>query len=168
MKVKRPDLSQSDLIKMFSYDEKTGVFVWKSHYWTRLIGEEAGCVGDGYIIITIKGVPYYGHRLAWFYVYGEWPSGHIDHVNTIRGDNSIKNLRLASHQGNGANAKISKNNTSGFKGVCFESGRTKPWRSSIFYDGKSYYLGHSSTPEEAHAIYVAAAKKHFGEFARAG
>ena len=62
------------------------------------------------------------------------------------------------------NKKRPSNNKSGFKGVCQVGDK---WQAGIKHQGKSIHLGWHDTPEEAHAAYVAAASRIFGEFARA-
>jgi len=97
------------------------------------------------------------------------PNGiEIDHVNGIRVDNRIVNLRLATNQQNSANSKIRKNNKSGLKGAYRRnSNNGMCWQATITVKKKAIYLGIFSSKEEAHAAYLNAAKKHFGEFARA-
>ena len=55
---------------------------------------------DGYLIIKIKGKQFKAHRLAWFLYYGYFPNNEIDHINRIRTDNRICNLREVSRQEN--------------------------------------------------------------------
>lgn len=50
---------------------------------------------DGYLIYKIKGKQIKAHRLVWFLNYKEFPNGQIDHINRIRTDNRIENLRIA-------------------------------------------------------------------------
>jgi hypothetical protein len=52
----------------------------------------------GYVQIKISGKLYHAHRLAWLYVYGYMPEKEIDHINRIRDDNRIANLREATSQ----------------------------------------------------------------------
>ena len=151
------------------YNRETGVFTWRVRQ--RQIGgfAEIGSVAGfketlGYWCIGLGRRQYKAHRLAWFYVYGIWPSDHIDHINGDRADNRIVNLRLGSPMNNSRNAKMKKNNTSGFKGVRYDSGR---YMARIGVNYERIYLGRFDTPEEAHAAYVSAAQKYFGEFARA-
>ena len=91
----------------------------------------------------------------------------IDHINGDKGDNRIANLRLCTINQNRQNKPKYKNNKSGFKGVCFESGeREKPWRARIVVNKKAISLGNFHTKLEAHHAYQEAAKKYFGEFNR--
>lgn len=73
----------------------------------------------GYVQIKISGKLYHAHRLAWLYVYGYMPEKEIDHINRIRDDNRIANLREATSQLNSLNTGIYKNNTSGSKGIYY-------------------------------------------------
>jgi hypothetical protein len=99
-------------------------------------------------------------------VTGEWPTGLIDHQNGDGTDNRWANLRLATSSLNAANSRRRSDNTSGFKGV--SRCRGARWRASIQLNGKFKHLGHFDTPEEAHAVYCAAAANYFGEFAHHG
>lgn len=78
------------------------------------------------------------------------------------------NLRVANSSQQVANQRPLEGTKSGLKGVSLQvsSNGTKAWVSAITSYGKRYYLGRYKTPEEAHAIYCDAAKKHHGEFAR--
>jgi hypothetical protein len=80
-------------------------------------------------------------------------------------DNRRANLRIATHQQNNHNHRISKNNTSGFKGVTWFE-RSKKWVAQINMNGKKIHLGLHGTPEAAHAAYAAASAKLHGEFGR--
>lgn len=107
---------------------------------------------------------FYLHRLAWQYVTGHPPADQIDHINGDKHDNRFENLREATASTNGAN--MHGRSSSGFKGVYLEK-RSGRWFSAICVRNKRMHLGTFGSPEEAHAAYVAAAAKHFGEFARA-
>lgn len=86
-----------------------------------------------------------------------------DHKNRNPLDNRRANLRIATRQQNTANSKVSRNSTTGIKGVTREAGK---WRAMIGVGGKRISLGCYETQEEAHAAYCRAAVEHFGEFAR--
>lgn len=174
------DLTAEYVRQRLDYDPATGSFRWKSYAgsaprenkrWnTRYAGKQAGTVRSfsassplQYVQIKLRNFNYLAHRLAWLYVYGEWPEGELDHINGDSLDNRIANLRLATTSQNQANRRINQNNASGFKGVCKLRAR---FRAKITREGQARHLGTFDTPEEAHAAYAAAAREHFGEFAR--
>jgi hypothetical protein len=73
----------------------------------------------------------------------------IDHINNIRNDNRLENLRFASYIENGQNSSIKKNNTSGYKGVSYDY--RDFWRADIYHNGKRIFIGRFDTKEEASA-----------------
>lgn len=89
----------------------------------------------------------------------------VDHIDLNPLHNWRSNLRLATRAQNGANRSRQRNNTSGFKGVSWDS-VNKKWRATIQVAGKQKFLGRYSSPEEAYAKYCEAAKQYYGEFAR--
>jgi hypothetical protein len=111
---------------------------------------------NGYLSIGLKGRIYYAHRLAWLYVHGEWPVDFIDHINGIRSDNRILNLRECSAAQNSQNLAKQYNKTR-LTGVV-------PWKkrfqAKICVDYKRINLGSFKTAEEAHAAYLAAKAKY--------
>lgn len=88
-----------------------------------------------------------------------------DHINGNGLDNRRHNLRPATHAQNSQNAKVQRNNKVGLKGV--ERIYTGRFCAYIRSHGKKKHLGVFDTPEQAHAVYVVAAKEQYGEFARA-
>lgn len=88
----------------------------------------------------------------------------VDHKNGDRLDNRFINLRPATWSQNSINAKRHRDNTSGYKGVCFAKTREK-WKACINIDKKRKHLGYFSTAVEAAIAYNEAAAKHYGEFA---
>src|SRR5436190_3052678 len=108
-----------ELKRLLSSDQETGEFRWRvSRRGHVKAGDLAGTSSpDGYRRIFINGKPYLAHRLAWFYIFGEWPETEIDHKNTDHGDNSISNLRKATRSQNEGNKSRRADNTSGYKGV---------------------------------------------------
>ncbi len=151
--------------KKYRYIKSTGQIILQESQRSDLVGKPMGSLNkDGYIYVNIAGKITLAHRFAWFLVTGSWPT-ELDHKNTLKNDNRWDNLREATRTENCANAKTSKNNELGVKGVHLRktSGR---YRARVCRNGKSISLGDFNTPEEAHAAYAAAAKKHFGEFAR--
>jgi hypothetical protein len=97
------------------------------------------------------------------YIMGEPKGKVVDHKFGNHFDNRRENLRICGNQENSRNTKISKANTSGFKGV---TRRGNKWESSIKIEGRYKYLGRFNSPEEAAAAYNDSASKLFGEFYR--
>lgn len=125
-------------------------------------GQPAGSTSkvNGYLEIRIDTVLYSGHRLAWLYMTGHYPSG-VDHRNRIRSDNRWPNLRLADQSQNGQNKSMQKNNTSGYRGVSFCKNR---WVAEIWVRGKKKYLGSYRDAKEANEVAMLAREMYFGEF----
>jgi hypothetical protein len=165
----RMTLTAEHLRARLHYNPDTGVFTWlssPSRKAVTFVGKPAGCVKNGYITIGIDRVDYPAHRLAWLYVYGEWPAERIDHINLDRADNRISNLRQCTHSQNLANTRARSTNSSGYKGVYFHTG-AKRWQAKIKVNYRSKHLGFFDTKEEAADAYRKGAELYFGEFARA-
>jgi hypothetical protein len=156
-----PRLTRARLRELLHYDRDTGEFRW----WKRVgdgvrLGEVAG-----HVEIRVDERTYRAHQLAWFYTTGRWGRPMIDHRDGNSTNNRWTNLRRATATQNNANKRRSRQNASGYKGVWLQpSGR---WRAAISNKGQRIDLGIFATAEAAHAAYVAAARKLFGEFARA-
>ena len=159
-------LTQERLKELLDYDPETGVFTARVARSSNLpVGARAGSVTvRGYVNIHVCNKVYYAHRLAWFYVHGRWPNGHLDHINRVASDNRIANLREATRPQNMANTPVRSHNKSGKKGVAKHHHK---WVASICKHGRKVHLGSFGSAEEAHAAYVAAARDIHGEFARA-
>lgn len=145
-------LTQAELKELLVYDPVTGIFTNRVTRNSRaLIGAEAGKDRlDGYRDIKINHKIYLTHRLAWLYVHGEWPADQIDHINGVRSDNRIDNLRVVTNKQNGENQTLRSNNTSGHRGVTWDKVNGK-WMAQIKHHGKIHHLGYFSILEEAAA-----------------
>lgn len=163
-----PEVTIDVVREMFDYDPLTCVLRRKKRYYRFQAGAIVGSKKkNGYITTKVYSRYFACHRLAWAHYYGEWPNGHIDHINGNPSDNRIVNLRVVSDQQNAFNRKAWATNKSGFKGVTWKP-RIKRWVANIHINNQQTHLGCFDTPEEAHAAYMAAAREHFGEYARAG
>jgi AP2 domain. len=111
---------------------------------------------DGYIYIGLMKAHFLAHRLAWFWVHGEWPPLLIDHLNGVRDDNRIANLRQADRRLNMENRRRESYNVTGLLGV---KPNGKGFSARIGVRGVEHHLGTFKTPEEAHAVYVEAKRR---------
>jgi hypothetical protein len=158
----KPNIEHSQLTTLLHYDPATGEFTQKMRWWNREPGDKPGCkTPQGYWYLGVGGKQYPAHRLAWFYVYGEWPQRPIDHINQIKTDNRIANLRMATYSANAHNTALRSTNRTGVKGVSLRQLRNgkrpdKAWVASIRINGKSKYLGVFSTVAEAAEARAAA------------
>jgi hypothetical protein len=130
------------------------------------IGDVAGGVNDsGYVQIKIDRKLYQAHRLVFTWMYGETPESHVDHINMIKNDNRLVNLRVATRSENFGNQRAYKSNKSGLKGVHWCNHRKK-WVAQIQHNNKSHSLGGYDCPAAASFAYQIAADKLFGAHAR--
>ena len=149
-------ISHERLRALLSYDPSTGDFTWLVNRRGPVkAGDIAGSRQNmGYHSIKLDGIPYLAHRLAWFFIRGAWPESDIDHVNGIRTDNRIENLRMITRSENLQNQRGPKsNNTSGFLGVSWDKHGRK-WVAQITILGKQTYIGSFPTPSLAHEAYL--------------
>jgi len=146
------DLTAVRLRARYTYHPETGLFTHKITNSRCRVGGIAGGLKRGYVAISLYGVYFSAHRLAWLYMTGEWPKGMIDHINGDRADNRFENLRDVSRSVNNQNQKRAhRTSVTGLLGV-------KPkgnfFESYINLDKKRLYLGRYRTAQEAHAAYL--------------
>jgi hypothetical protein len=159
-----PNFTAAQLRELVSYDAGTGQLTALTDSICgkgRIIRAAGGALGrlndQGYLLVMVLGREYRAHRLAWLYANGSWPEGQIDHINGIRADNRLANLRLADQTLNSENLrKARSDNKSGFLGVL---PNRKRWAAQIGVDGKQIHIGTFDTPELAHQAYLAAKRK---------
>ena len=125
---------------------------------------------DGYIVVNI--LTKLGRKLvrAHRYIYEHYngpikPGLEIDHINGIKDDNRIENLRLANTNQNQWNSKIRIDNKSGVKGVSWNN-KAKKWAARIKHNKIRYNLGHFKTVSDAKEIIEKKRLELHGEFAR--
>lgn len=145
-------ITQEFVKNTLDYNPLTGQVFWikPNKYKIELTGKRAGCFHkqSGYWNIKLKNKTLRLHRVLWFWYYGEWPKGFIDHINHDRSDNRIENLRDVSNRENCSNRK--NPNKSGIVGVYPDGNH---WYSQTVKEGKYYYLGMFKTKEEAQQKY---------------
>lgn len=119
----------------------------------------------GYIYVGLAGKNYYAHRLAWLLHTGTWPANEIDHIDGNRSNNTMKNLREATHQQNCCNTPRRLDNTSSIRGVSWHKQHNK-WQAQITFDSVNKFLGCFDNINDAKNAYITASEKYHGEFAR--
>ena len=173
-------LLKSDLDKILTADFDKGILTWKyrtedmfsddgtrSAEWRcRLFNAKCGgkeaftYVNDsGYKVGTIWSKQYKAHRVIWCLMYGDWPKGEIDHINHIKTDNRIANLRDVSGQENMRNMLMNKRNTTGYAGVTFHK-NTGKFVAQINIKGVKTGLGYYERAEDAGKAYLDALEKY--------
>lgn len=154
------------LREVLSYDAETGVFTWlRPTAYCIKVGQVAGArLQDGYLRICVDGEKILAHRLAWFYVTGEWPAHLVDHINGVVNDNRFANLRKATPTESNFNRKTW--GKSAYRGVSWAASHGK-WGAHIQRSGVKAHLGFFADEREAAEAYLFAALEHHGEFARA-
>ena len=143
---------------ILDYDPETGIFTWRVARGGMKPGAKAGGRNPGgYTTVSIDSKSVYLHRLAWLLVYGAWPNI-IDHINGVRDDNRIANLRDVSGTENQQNRRSPpRSKKSGAPlGV---TRNNRKWRATISMNNKNVALGTYKTQREAHEAYLAAKRE---------
>ena len=154
------------LKSLLRYEPDTGLIYWIAKGKGMIKKKPAGTkLHSGYLGICIGPKRWQAHRIAWALHTGAWPKDQIDHINGIRTDNRICNLREATNSQNGKNLGLSKANTSGVKGVCFCK-QTGKWRATIKLNFKQIDLGRFEKIEDAALARNLAEQHYFNEWNR--
>lgn len=151
------------LRELVSYDREAGK-ITRNQDGVVLGYRRGGTMKNPYEGVSVEGVAYYTHRLAWALETGAWPAHQIDHRDHNRQNNRWDNLREATHTEQMMNRKPPKHNKTGLKGVCRH--KSGLYGARIRKDGRQRSLGYYACPAAAHFAYVVAADNLFGEFAR--
>jgi len=152
----KTELTAERLRELLHYDPETGLFSWLVHRRRHKAGAIAGCIrNDGYCRITIDGIGYFAHRIAWLYAYREAPSAQIDHIDGDRANNAISNLRQASNSENCQNRAIRSDSSTGMPGVGWQKKHGK-YQAKIGINGKRHSLGLFDTAKDANEAYLKA------------
>lgn len=150
-------ITQSELKELLHYDQESGIFTWLKTLSNKLKdGDVAGGkTTNGYIHIGVNSKRYLAHRLAWLYVHGEIPKHDIDHINGVRTDNRIINLRSVTRTENMQNLRKAsvRNKSCGLLGATWNKALSK-WQSQIKLHGKALHLGFFNDPHSAHEAYL--------------
>lgn len=160
-------LEAEQLRELVIYNPDTGAMVWRKPPRRGIAaGSPVGNISPGhpYRQCSIRGIRTYVHRLAWLYVYGQWPVGLVDHINRDPTDNRIANLRVVDHVTNAQNIdRAFRGRRAGTMLGAYLDARDGRWSSAIRVDGRKVNLGRFATEQEAHAAYIAAKRQlHVG------
>lgn len=151
MKIKKTP-SQARLLELFNYKPDTGIVTRKivvSGSKTKIGGSLSSKTDDGYLRVQVDCKRYRLHRIIWKMVHGSFDETmQVDHINGIRSDNRLSNLRLVIPRDNNKNCKIFSHNTSGNSGVIWNKLQNK-WVAYIGGSKKRNHLGYFTHIEDA-------------------
>lgn len=151
------DVPVDDLRSILRFEPDTGALRWIDRRLDALSRGSAGFVTSaGYRGINIHRVRYQAHRVAWALHWGAWPVGDIDHINGVKLDNRLCNLRDVPHRTNSENSRVGRRG--GLLGTAYHR-QSEKWRAIIGTQQGQVTLGYFQTPEEAHAAYLEAKRR---------
>ena len=147
------------LREYLAYDAETGVFTWRLPPAKRVkAGDVAGSHSQGYLRIKLRGREYKAHRVAWAMTHGRWPEKELDHINRVRDDNRMANLRECSAGENRQNIGHAGLGNNRLLGASFNKAKGR-FKARIHANHREINLGYFDTEEEAHAAYLAAKRR---------
>ena len=149
-------LTQKRLKELLDYHPLTGNFTCRIARRGCAVGEKVGYFDGKYCYTRIDYRIYPLHRLAWLYIFGEWPKGAIDHADRNPKNNAIDNLRVITPSQQQENHGLRRDSKSGYRGVSWHA-KSQRWRAVITSKGKSYNLGLYFDIHEAAKAYASAA-----------
>ncbi len=149
----KAEVTRDILMGALDYEPSTGLFRWRPG--RQRAGALTGTLGKrGYVVVDFHGLKFYAHRLAWLFANKRWPDHTIDHINGVKTDNRLANLRDVPIQVNSQNvSRAYRNSKSQLLGVSWRNGR---WHAKIHVDGEDRLVGKFDDPDAAHAAYMAA------------
>lgn len=177
------ELTQARARSLFNYNPGTGELTWRDRpredfatqrgwrvFQTQCAGKVASAKAvmgaNTYLVVRFDGRLHLQHHVIWVYMTGEELECLIDHQDGDGTNNRWDNIRPATYSQNHANRKYQGRTVSGLKGAFYDK-KNKRWESRIGLNGKTKFIGRFDTAEDAHNAYMAAAREHYGKFARA-
>lgn len=151
-------LTQARLKQLLHYNSETGIFTRLQDNLRWKKGTIAGGLTDkGYIQIRINAVRYKAHQLAFLYMTGNIPE-RIDHIDTIKSNNSWRNLRIATRSENGCNRSWQVNSTTQIKGLVYYPNKTSygnpRYKAQVRIHGKCYSKSISLTKNKKEQLVI--------------
>lgn len=153
--------------KAFEY--KAGELYWKinTNKSKNLVGKKAGCKSSGqYGVVNLDGNAYSIHKVI-FCMHHGWMPEVVDHINLVRDDHRLENLRAATHVTNNYNKTVQSNNKLGLKNISYHSKNKKYWV-QLTQNRKKIYSQMFDDLELAELVAIMAREKFHGEFANHG
>lgn len=142
----------------YDYDPETGLI------WSKISGKGhspgkilVNRTQRGYIDIEFQGKHIMGHRLAWVIIHGEFPKKQLDHINGIKHDNRLCNLRECTNRENARNTR--RHREGALPGIRRSTKNPKKWEARIKLRGKLKHLGIFTSPKMAYEAYMIACRK---------
>lgn len=147
-------LEYREALELFRYDYETGVLYWRWRVNSRVPKTlEAGTQNksSGYLSVKVHGGLYQVHRVVMLMCYGFYGEGlEVDHINHVRNDNRLFNLRFVTRSENNKNQSLSSKSATGVNGAYFAKANKK-YVAQIKVNRKRIHLGMFDTLEDAAA-----------------
>ena len=143
--------TQQELLERYYYDAFSGRLFHKIKV-SNVMGANTAVENmdkHGYLRTKIKGKSFKVHRIIWKMIYNEEPKI-IDHINRIKNDNRIVNLRNVNERDNVLNKKLFDNRLVGAQELKRKNGSV--YRMAFYSNGKRITKVYK-TKEEAHRAY---------------
>lgn len=158
----KTEITATQARELLDYDPSTGVFAWSLSPANRSkAGRRVGTIAkNGYVMIAILGKTRLAHRLAWLITFGRFPEYGIDHINQVKTDNRIVNLRDAPQSVNSKNHPLNPRLVGALRD---ENGG---WTRTIIEYGKEQVAAGFKSPEEANKAYLKDQKRVGNPYAR--
>jgi len=146
--------------ELLRYERDTGLMYWRVSRGRAKAGDLCGLPDkDGYLRVRVDKRNHMIHRVAWLMEHGTEPECVLDHINGVRDDNRIENLRAVSHAGNAQNKhKAMSHSNCDLLGVCWDKATGK-FMASIIANGKKFNLGRFEDKHVAHEAYLTAKRR---------
>lgn len=147
------ELRYEEVARLFTYDRETGVLYWRirdrNTIRHKYVAGSSKGTRDGYSHVRFMGKIHPTHRIIMMLCFGHIPEdAEIDHINHVRDDNRLCNLRFVTRSENSKNQSVSSKSTTGVTGVYFSKARKK-YIAQIKISQEVIYLGSYDTLEGA-------------------
>ena len=162
---------ENTLSKRFNeaFEYRNGELYWKidTNKSLKKKGKRAGCNSSGaYGVVNLDGKSYSLHKVI-FCMHHGWMPAIVDHINLVRDDHRIENLRAATHVTNNYNKRVQSNNKLGLKNIAWHK-HNKKYLVQLTQNKKKIISIFVEDLELAELVAIEARNKFHGEFANHG